>query len=85
MASRLAVNTPSRAWDTDTDSHLALPKVEHERRRLETTEWVPFKAAVEAGVSSIMTAHVVVSCLDEDHPLTVSPRAMQPLRQRARL
>ena len=67
--------------DTDTDSHLALPKVEHERRRLETTEWVPFEAAIQAGVASIMTAHVVVSCLDEEHPATLSPRAMQPLRR----
>ena len=28
-----------------------------------------------------MTAHVVVSCLDEEHPATLSPRAMQPLRK----
>ena len=66
--------------DTDTDSHLALPKVEHERRRLGTTEWVPFRSAIEAGVSSIMTAHVIVSCLDESHPATLSPTAMEPLR-----
>ena len=66
--------------DTALDSHTALPKVSHELPRLRELEWVPFTAAIRAGVSSIMTAHVVVEALDPDHPATLSPKALGPLR-----
>ncbi|HLN63145.1 MAG TPA: beta-N-acetylhexosaminidase [Symbiobacteriaceae bacterium] len=44
--------------DTSVDSHLALPVIPHGRDRLNAVELVPFKAAIEAGVDSFMTAHV---------------------------
>lgn len=50
--------------DTHVDSHLALPRVEHELRRLQQIEWLPFQAAIDADVGAIMTAHVVVAALD---------------------
>lgn len=50
--------------DTSTDSHLTLPLIEHERSRLERIEWVPFVSAIQAGVGSIMTAHIAVPRLD---------------------
>ena len=37
-------------------------------------EFVPFKAAVAAGVATIMTAHVLVPALDEHRPATLSKR-----------
>jgi beta-N-acetylhexosaminidase len=65
--------------DTDVDSHLELPSVEHSRSRLEDVELRPFRKAVEAGVASMMTAHVVVRELDPDVPATLSPRVVQEL------
>jgi beta-glucosidase-like glycosyl hydrolase len=35
-------------------------------------ELVPFKAAIEAGVASIMTAHILIPALDADRPATLS-------------
>ncbi len=67
--------------DTDLDSHLALPKVEHEMPRLRETEWPPFKKAIEAGLDSIMTAHVIVAALDEKVPATFSKKALDALRR----
>jgi beta-N-acetylhexosaminidase len=67
--------------DTDTDSHVALPYVEHDPHRLEHVEWVPFKAAVQAQVAAMMTAHVMVPCIDAQHPATLSKAALQPLRK----
>ncbi len=67
--------------DTDLDSHKALPKVSHELPRLRKIEWVPFAAAAQAGVSSVMTAHVVVEALDAQHPATLSIPALRPLRE----
>jgi beta-N-acetylhexosaminidase len=60
--------------DTAVDSHEALPLVEHDRRRLEAVEWVPFRAAIAAGVSALMTAHLMVPALDADARATFSPR-----------
>jgi beta-N-acetylhexosaminidase len=59
--------------DTSVDSHLDLPLVENPPERLRAVEWEPFRAAVAAGVSMIMTAHVLVPALDESCPATLSP------------
>jgi beta-N-acetylhexosaminidase len=58
--------------DTSTDSHHELPIVEHPPDRLERVEFVPFRAAIEADVASIMTAHVLIPALDEERPATLS-------------
>lgn len=58
--------------DTTTDSHFELPLVEHPPERLREVEFLPFRAAIEAGVATIMTAHVLVPALDEQRPATLS-------------
>ncbi len=58
--------------DTSLDSHLDLPVVEHEAARLRDVELRPFRAAVEAGVAAIMTAHVRYPAFDEASPATLS-------------
>jgi beta-N-acetylhexosaminidase len=60
--------------DTAIDSHHDLPVVEHPPERLHATEYVPFRAAIDAGVAAIMTAHILVPAYDEDAPATLSPR-----------
>jgi len=62
--------------DTSTDSHLELPLVEHPPDRLREVELLPFKAAIEAQVASIMTAHILVPALDEQRPATLSRRVI---------
>lgn len=59
--------------DTDVDSHLELPVVEHDRGRLEAVEMQPFRKAIEAGVGTIMMAHVLYPELDADRPASLSP------------
>jgi len=44
--------------DTDTDSHLALPTINHDFDRLQSLELVPFKVNIESGLQSIMSAHI---------------------------
>src|SRR5262245_24419533 len=62
--------------DTSGDSHHELPLVEHPPDRLREVEFRPFKAAIEAGVATIMTAHVLVPSLDESRPSTLSKRVV---------
>jgi beta-N-acetylhexosaminidase len=66
--------------DTSTDSHFELPLVEHPPERLRQVEFVPFKAAVAAGVATMMTAHVFVPALDEKRPASLSKRIVALLR-----
>ena len=58
--------------DTDVDSHLALPRVEHSRSRLEDVELRPFRQLIAADVPMIMTAHVLMPELDAERPATLS-------------
>jgi beta-N-acetylhexosaminidase len=60
--------------DTQTDSHLDLPMVVHGQARLRAVELAPFAAAVAAGLSAIMTAHVLYPAWDALLPATLSPR-----------
>ncbi|PWT81620.1 MAG: beta-N-acetylhexosaminidase [Blastocatellia bacterium] len=65
--------------DTSTDSHLELPLVEHPIERLRQVEFVPFRAAIEADVATMMTAHVFLPALDEERPATLSKRVVSEL------
>jgi len=65
--------------DTSADSHDELPLVEHPIERLRDVEFKPFKAAIEAGVAAIMTAHVFMPALDEERPATLSRRVVSGL------
>lgn len=50
--------------DTSTDSHLSMAQVAGDKARLQSVELVPFRKAIEAGVDSVMVAHVTVPALD---------------------
>jgi beta-N-acetylhexosaminidase len=61
--------------DTATDSHLGVAQVTGDMARLKSVELPPFQKAIEAGVDSVMVAHVSVPALDPDpnHVATTSP------------
>lgn len=44
--------------DTDVDSHSDLPVVNYNYNRLDSVELIPFRRAIDAGISSIMSAHI---------------------------
>jgi beta-N-acetylhexosaminidase len=66
--------------DTLQDSHRTLPRLPHGLDRLRACELVPFAAAARAGLSSVMTAHVIFSAFG-DEPATLSAAALRLLRQ----
>jgi len=61
--------------DTGTDSHLSLPVVTAPWSRLDTLELVPFRAAIEAGVALVMSAHVAMPGMSSGgtRPATLDP------------
>lgn len=62
--------------DTHVDSHRGLPIIEVSQDRLNKLELVPFKRAIDAGVGSIMVAHIGLPQIDptEIKPLKVALR-----------
>lgn len=66
---------------TRTDSHMGLPVVAAGRELLEASDLLPFRAAIGAGVSSVMTAHVAYPALDPSGaPATFSKPILDLLR-----
>lgn len=63
--------------DTATDTHMDLATITADRPRLESVEWVPFRAAIASGVDAIMSAHIAVPALDDTGlPSTLSPKIL---------
>jgi beta-N-acetylhexosaminidase len=67
--------------DTDTDSHLALARVTGNTARLNSLELVPFRAAISAGVDSVMIGHLIVPAIEPDpnKPASVSSNVINGL------
>lgn len=59
--------------DTEVDSHIGLPVIDHTREELDEIDLPPFRTAIAAGADAVMTAHIVVPALDPDEmPATLS-------------
>ena len=50
--------------DTDKDSHLELPTVNHTQTQFQAVDFVPFYRTIDEGVSAVMVAHLNVPSLD---------------------
>ena len=62
--------------DTAVDSHRGLPEINVTRDRLNSVELVPFKAAVNAGVGSVMVGHIALPQIDST-PIKPLPKAVK--------
>lgn len=67
--------------DTDTDTHLATARINQNLEHVQNIELVPFKAAIEGGVDSVMVGHLSVPALDPDtdRVATISPKIVDEL------
>jgi beta-N-acetylhexosaminidase len=65
--------------DTGVDSHFGLPEVTHTRAQMDAIDLPPFRAAIAAGVDTIMTAHVVLPAIDPGVPATMSHKILTGL------
>ena len=66
--------------ETAVDSHATLPTIDVSRHRMEMNDLVPFRAAIQAGVSAVMVGHLAVPALDETGvPATMSRRIVSDL------
>lgn len=68
--------------DTETDSHLELPVINHSRAYIDTIDTYPFRRLIEAGVEGVMVAHLQVNALDPERPSSLSPAVVDGLLRR---
>ena len=64
--------------DTDTDSHYALPVIQHDSVRLDSVELYPFRQLASDGLQSLMVAHLQVPAFDAraNTPTTLSRKVV---------
>lgn len=67
--------------DTDTDSHLNIPVIKHDMKRLEEIELKPFKACFDQGADTVLTAHVHFPAIESEDglPATLSKSVLTGL------
>lgn len=66
--------------DTAVDTHLNMAVINATREHLDNVELLPFRAAIQAGVDAVMTAHIAVPALaPADVPATLSPAILTGL------
>jgi beta-N-acetylhexosaminidase len=67
--------------DTDIDSHFDLPVINYPMDRLKETELYPFQQLIDAGLPSMMVAHLHIPAIDAtpDISTTLSPKAINDL------
>jgi beta-N-acetylhexosaminidase len=63
------------------DSHTGLPVVDHDMQTVLSYDLPPFKQAVKAGVPTVMGGHLLYPAIDPERPASLSPKAIQLLRQ----
>lgn len=65
--------------DTSTDSHLELPVLDLSLEQLRNRELIPFQALIEAGIPTIMTAHILFPQIDKNLPATLSQNILRQI------
>src|SRR5699024_11380117 len=55
--------------DTNTDSHLGIPVIEHDMNRLEEVELKPFTACINQGADTVLTAHIHLPAIESENGL----------------
>ena len=65
--------------DTSKDSHLTLPTINFDEKRIKKVELYPFKKLIEDGLSAVMIAHLNVPSLEKENmlPSTLSKNIIE--------
>lgn len=67
--------------DTDADSHVTLPVVNHNMERIDSIELFPFKSLIAEGVASVMSAHLYLPQITPNEKVasSLSPKVVDTL------
>ncbi|GGH18947.1 glycoside hydrolase family 3 protein [Paenibacillus segetis] len=65
--------------DTSFDSHTTLATVTYSEDVLRKVHLPPFKTAIDQGIESIMTSHIIIQAIDPELPATLSKKVLTGL------
>lgn len=65
--------------DTGFDTHSTLAKVSYSAEELRRVHLPPFQAAIDLGIESIMTSHIIIESIDPVLPATLSKKVLTGL------
>ena len=63
------------------DTHTGIATDSRSLAELEQKDLIPFRAGMDAGCGAVLMSHTVVTCLDTEHPMSLSPAAHDYLRR----
>lgn len=66
---------------TEVDTHFQVDRSPYDMTRLENVEILPFKKAIDEGLSCIMTHHGIFDAFDTENPASLSKTVMDYLRK----
>lgn len=58
--------------DTSVDSHMGLPSVNNDLKRLKSFELIPFAEAIKNNADAVMIAHILLPKIDSENPSSLS-------------
>lgn len=68
-------------YGNNADTHTGIAVDTRALAELERNDLMPFAAGIQSRVGAIMMSHIIVSCLDPDHPASLSPAVHKYLRE----
>ncbi len=67
-------------YGNNADTHTAIVHDDREYETFLNSDFIPFRAGIESGADIVLVSHNVVSCMDSDHPASLSPVVHRILR-----
>ena len=73
-----------RTWPcgNNEDTHTGIAIDNRSYETFENSDYLPFKAGIEANVPSILVSHNIVKCMDENLPASLSEKVIKELREK---
>lgn len=71
-------------YGNNADTHTGIAIDERSMDSFRQSDFLPFEAGIEAGAQSVLVSHNVVTCMDADHPASLSAEVHRVLRDELR-
>ena len=68
-------------YGNNADTHTGIAVDDRPYDSFAASDFLPFRAGIEAGADSVLVSHNIVSCMDSAYPASLSPRVHEILRE----
>ena len=68
-------------YGNNPDTHTDIVVDTRPYKTFETSDFLPFKAGIDAGAGIVLVSHNIVECMDKEYPASLSPEVNRILRE----